>query len=47
MKQSMKDYSDSLRRQSGNTTPGGGVPSDKVRKPGETVAQYIERTGPK
>jgi hypothetical protein len=47
MQQSMKDYSDGLRRQSGTGRPGGGVSPAKARQPGETVQQYLERTGAK
>lgn len=41
MAQSMADYSASLRRQPGAVAP------EKARKPGESVAQYLERTGSK
>jgi hypothetical protein len=43
--QSMKDYSDGLRRQSAGRPTGGVSPGGKARQPGETVQQYLERTG--
>jgi hypothetical protein len=40
IQQSMKEYSDRLRQQ-----PPGSVSPAKARQPGETVQQYLERTG--
>ena len=47
IQQSMKDYSDRIRRAPDISVPSGGVPNERVRKQGETIAQYLERTGGK
>ena len=43
----MKDYSDRLRKAPDTAAPNGGVPNERARKQGETIAQYLERTGSK
>ncbi|MBS4046573.1 MAG: hypothetical protein KG075_09555 [Alphaproteobacteria bacterium] len=43
LKQSIDDFSSQLRSAPGIKNPSGGVPDDKVRKPGETPQQYLDR----